>query len=311
MTEEHMDQAGLPYSVSTLDRAGTLRRDPRWLTGRLADPRARVLPMWRDGLLVTGDGGPLRLDAAAAEPLAAPEEWVMLGVDADGVPHFAADLSTMDEAAALAATGAHRVRDVRTLVAGLPAAEASTLARARGLLYWHRRQRYCGACGAPTTAGEGGHLRTCTGCATLLFPRIEPAVITLVEAADGPPRCLLGRPRGSAEGRFSLLAGFVEIGESLEDAAAREVFEETGVRVRRVRYQASQAWPFPAGIMVGFRAAATEGPVRVDADELAEARWFDRGEVAARAFADGPERLFRADSIERHLVETWLAETAP
>ena len=297
----------LPYSASTLDRCGNRRRDPAWLETLTRRADARVLALWRDRCLVTAADAPVRLTATAAADLAPPADWVLLGLSGDA-PVYALDLSTVDEAGALRRTGARRALDVRALVAALPPETASTLAQARGLLHWHRRQRYCGACGGATRPAEGGHLRTCRDCGIPLFPRIEPAVITLVEAAGGAPACLLGRPHGAAEGRFALLAGFVEIGESLEDAVAREVAEETGVPVHAVRYQASQAWPFPAGLMLGFRATAVPGPVRVDADELAEARWFDRDELAARAYSAGPDRLFRADSIERYLVESWLAE---
>ena len=175
------------------------------------------------------------------------------------------------------------------------------LAHARGILYWHRNQRFCGACGAGTVAADGGHHRTCTGCATVLFPRIEPAVITLVEAPPGGPRrCLLGLHRGGRS--FSTLAGFVEIGESLEDAVRREVYEEVGVRVADVAYQASQAWPFPAGIMLGFRAVALDDRVRPDGDEVIEARWFTRAELLDRDRTAGHQ----SDSIESFLVESWL-----
>lgn len=297
----------LAYSATGLDRCGVPRRDPAWLAAQAQRPDAGVLPLWRDHCLLDTAGNPVRLPAAAAARLAPPEAWVLLG-RAGSAPVYAADLSALDEPRALADTGAHRAADVRAVVATLPAATAGLLAQARGLLHWHRRQRFCGTCGAATRPGEGGNLRSCTRCGTLLYPRIEPAVITLVEAASGAPRCLLGRPRGAAPGRFALLAGFVEVGESLEAAVVREVAEETGVRVHDVRYRASQGWPFPAGLMVGFRARAQPGPVRLDTDELTEARWFHRDEVAARTASDGPDRLFRDDSIERHLVREWLDE---
>ncbi|HVK25757.1 MAG TPA: NAD(+) diphosphatase, partial [Actinokineospora sp.] len=152
---------------------------------------------------------------------------------------------------------------------------------------------------------HGGHLRTCGGCKKLLFPRIEPAVIVLVEFGD---RCLLGRHRGAAENAFSTLAGFVEIGESLEDAVRREVAEEAGVTVGGVVYRASQAWPFPAGLMLGFRAVATSPDIRVDLDELIEARWFTRAEVVALQAEHIAAGTDRGDSIERYLVDRWLAE---
>ncbi|MFC7615821.1 NAD(+) diphosphatase [Actinokineospora soli] len=200
-------------------------------------------------------------------------------------PLFAVDLA--DEPAGTA--------DIRALYRGLPAEEATRLAYARGLLHWHRGQRFCGACGQPAESRHGGHLRVCTGCAKELYPRIEPAVIVLVEHGD---RCLLARHRGKES--YSTLAGFVEIGESLEDAVRREVAEEAGVDVGPVDYLGSQAWPFPAGLMVGFRAEATSDRVAVDGAELDEARWFTRAEVAAMEDS-------RPDSIEAFLIGAWLA----
>lgn len=175
-------------------------------------------------------------------------------------------------------------------------------------MHWHRQQRFCGTCGAPAVAGGGGHLRTCTGmeCGRLLFPRIEPAVIVLVEAPARSGRCLLARHAGAAEDAYSTLAGFVEIGESLEDAVRREMGEEAGVTVTDVTYQGSQAWPFPAGLMVGFRATATSDEVRVDGEELLEARWFTRAELRGRVASGRP--LGRVDSIDHRLLTDWLAE---
>jgi NAD+ diphosphatase len=147
-------------------------------------------------------------------------------------------------------------------------------------------------------------------CATPLFPRIEPAVIALVEAPGTPGRCLLGRRRGAAPDSYALLAGFVEVGENLEDAVRREVAEEAGVELAAVTYQASQAWPFPAGLMVGFRAVAVSDAVCADDDELEEVRWFTRADMRQRAAA-GPGRPppFNADSIESWLVESWMRES--
>jgi len=293
----------LTYSGGWLDRAGARRTDPDWVQDVLTAEGTRIIPLWRDHCLVADDR-PLSLAAQPAEKmLAVAAEPVLLGLDGDaGV--FAADLSALEEAEALALVGASATRDVRRLVTGLTRAEATTLGHARGILHWHRNQRFCGICGAVTASRHGGSARGCTGCGKLLFPRIEPAVIVLVEAAAAPARCLLGRHLGAAEGRFSTLAGFVEVGESLEDAVRREVAEEAGVRVGEVRYQGSQAWPFPAGLMVGFRARARSDEIAVDREELAEARWFTSDEV--RALLTIHPR--NPDSIDKHLIEAWLAE---
>ena len=232
---------------------------------------------------------------------------LLLGLDG-AVGLFALDLSALDEQHAVELTGADRVGDLRAFAGTTSAADAAILAYARGLVYWNRHQQFCGTCGAATLSRHGGHLRVCgnESCAQLHFPRIAPAVITLVESAGPPQRCLLARHNGSAPDGYALLAGFVEIGESLEDAVRREVAEETGVRVETVEYVASQAWPFPAGLMAGFRATAAGESITPDGQEILEARWFTRAELAQRAASGRP--LGRVDSIDRHLLRAWLKQ---
>jgi NAD+ diphosphatase len=299
----------LPYNGLALDRGAGRRADEDWLHGIAGHPGSRMLALWRDKALVGGSGRePVTIAMADAGALAgdgrpAP---VFLGLDGEaGV--FAIDLSALDEAAAARLAGASAAVDTRQLFAALDAQQAAALAYARGLLRWHRDQQFCGACGAPSAAREGGHHRACTRpeCGRLHFPKIEPAVIVVVQAPGAPPRCLLGRHRGAPAGAYALIAGFVDIGESLEDAVRREVAEETGVGVREVRYQASQAWPYPAGIMVGFRALATSAVITVDQDELTEARWFTRAELTAHRAA---RPRTHADSIGTYLLDAWLAE---
>jgi NAD+ diphosphatase len=275
----------LPYNGLTLDRGR--RGDQDWLAAARAG--GRVLAFWRDRCLVAG-GAPVGVPDSLREA-------VYLGSAERAV--FAVDLSDLDEAAAVHEAGADAAVDIRGLFTGLDAQEAATLAYARGMLHWTRNQRFCGTCGSATESEQAGHVRRCQGCRKMHFPRIEPAVIMLVEAPDRQ-RCLLARHRGASA--YSTLAGFLEIGESLEDAVRRELAEEAGVRVREVVYQASQAWPFPSGLMVGFRAHAETDTFAVDHDELDEARWFTRAEV--RALGDG-----RQDSIESYLVGTWLGES--
>jgi len=288
----------LPYTGGTLDRAVPYRTDPRWIEDVLARPSAVIIPLWSDKCLVAA-AAPVRLARPAAGPvLAASAEPVFLGLDGDaGV--FAVDLSELAEEAAVRLAGATEAADVRALFPGLPADQAAELAYARGLLRWHREQRFCGACGGGADSREGGHLRACGDCGRLLFPRIEPAVIVLVETQG---RCLLGRHRGARPGAYATLAGFVEIGESLEEAVRREVSEEAGVKLGEVTYRGSQPWPFPGGLMIGFRAQALSDEVRVDEEELVEARWFTRAEVRDQL---GPGR---PDSIESYLIEDWLRE---
>ncbi len=235
-----------PYAGLTLDRLTERREDPGLVATLAADPKARVVPLWRDQCLVAGDPPrPLMLPAGAMDD-AGQAQLVLLGLD-NGTPYFAVDLSDLGLDEALERVGADAAADIRTLFADLPATLAGVLAYARGLLYWNRHQRFCGSCGSVAQSRHAGHLRVCTNaeCGTLLFPRIEPAIITLVETIARPRRCLLARHRNSKTGGYSLLAGFVELGESLEDAVRREVLEEAGVRVRDVSYAGLAAMALP------------------------------------------------------------------
>ncbi len=303
---------GLAYNGLALDRAAGQRGDPAWVQSVLDRPSARLIPFWWDNCLVQGTPGAGHQPAILAGPaavavLAVAAEPVLLGL-AGGAGVFAVDLSPLQRADAIRLTGAADVIDVRAMFASLDPQQAATLGYARGILRWHRDQRYCGACGQLAASCSGGTQRRCTGadCGRLLFPRIEPAVIALVEAPGPPARCVLARHRGAAPGAFATLAGFVEIGEGLEDAVRREVAEETGLLLGEVSYQASQAWPFPAGLMIGFRARAVSEAIVVDRAELDEARWFTRAEVSAM-LARHPARC---DSIESYLIGGWLRERA-
>jgi NAD+ diphosphatase len=296
---------GLAYTETPGDRAASLRGDPGWVEERLGRDDTRTIPMWRDRPLLTAGGLPLTLTGPPGRAVvAAAGQTALLGLDGTAAV-FAADLSGLEEAEALRLATARGSGDLRALAAALPGPVAATLAYARGLLYWHRHTRFCGSCGGPTESAHAGHVRMCRtpGCGRELFPRIEPAVIALVESPGPRPRCLLARHQGSGPDGFSLLAGFVEIGESLEGAVRREVAEEAGVTVGAVSYQGSQAWPFPAGLMVGFVARATDETIAVDGAELVEARWFTRAEVVER-IVDGPGSG-PVDSIGGRLLRSW------
>jgi len=316
---ETVSKQAMAYSGGWLDRASALRSSEAWLESTSARPDTRVIPMWRDRCLVTGDPpSPVTLSGPKGSALLAAArdgacQRVFLGLDA-GAGVFAADLSSLDEARAVAIAGASRAVDVRALVGALDAREAALQAYARGILHWHRHQRFCGTCGAETEDRNGGHMRTCSraGCARQLFTRIEPAVIVLIERRESPGaerRCLLARHKGAGEGSYSTLAGFVEVGESLEDAVRREVAEEAGVALEGIAYQASQAWPFPAGLMIGFRAQAASDAAKPGEDEIEEVRWFTRADLVSHAAAG--HRLGREDSIDRFLLRSWLEETSP
>ena len=187
----------------------------------------------------------------------------------------------------------------------MPADEAALAAYAGSLLAWHRRHRFCANCGAPTEPRDAGHERHCPACDAHHFPRTDPVVI--VRVTDARDRLLLGRQARWPEGRFSLLAGYVEPGETLEDAVRREVAEESGVELGDVSYIASQPWPFPSSLMLGFSAVAVGGEPAPGDDELAEVRWFEREEVERAARGEGSLALAPPYSIARRLIDAWLA----
>jgi NAD+ diphosphatase len=198
--------------------------------------------------------------------------------------------------------GYGRFEELRPLMQALDNAEAGLLAYARAMSYWRHRHQFCGSCGAPTRAEKAGHALRCTNpdCASEVFPRLDPAIIVLVTDASGE-RALLGRQASWPPGRYSTIAGFVEPGESLEDAVAREVLEETTVEVESVRYDSSQPWPFPSSLMLGFHAVARAGATPRGASEIEDARWFTRGEIAG-----GTPVLPPSASISYRLVESWF-----
>lgn len=293
------------FGSNPLDRVQALRRDHAWLGAQHAHPGGRYLPLRAlNAAVLAGDASRLAWldrDSAAAWP--ANGETVLLGL-LDDVPHFA--VATDDLADGAVPEGIEFV-EPRALAASLPAHEAGILAQARSVLDWHATHRFCSQCGAPTSAIEGGARRACSACGARHYPVVSPSMIVLVTSGD---RCLLARrPRGIPT-RFTCLAGYVEPGESIEESVAREVAEESGVRVGTVRYHSSQPWPFPATLMIGCHAEAASEEITVDGVEIAEARWFHRDEVRA-ALAGGPDATFSVPdsiTISRHLIATWAEQ---
>ncbi len=323
------------YAAPGFERAGLRRREPEWIRARVIDPRSVFVPVWRSQNLVieAADGAPraavLTVEALLSlfgalsdgdvEERLTQGEVVFLGL-IDERAHFALDVSGHEapldrlRSPALAAAGIAegdgaqigvRFADLRQLAGRLEPHEGALLALARAMMFWHLRHRFCGVCGSPTRSEEAGHMRRCTrpGCDTMHFPRTDPAVIMLVTDGD---RALLGRNQNFVPGMYSTLAGFVEPGESLEDAVAREVREETAIEVGAVHYHSSQPWPFPANIMLGFYAEATSSAITVDYGELADARWFERDWLRSHV-DDDSFRLPRLDLIARRLIGDWLA----
>ena len=276
------------FAGGVLDRAGAQRTDAAWLAARRADPAARAVVVTREGVLMAGDEPAfVGLDALGDAP-----ELVLLGVDGVGSAIFAADASGPYP------TG--EIRSLRDAAPGLAPADGGLLAQAAGLLNWHRRHRFCANCGAPTAMAEAGHVRGCSVCGAQHHPRTDPVVIMLVTRED---QILLGRQASWPDGRYSALAGFVEPGESLEEAVAREVHEEAGVRVRDVRYRSSQPWPFPASLMLGFEAGWAAGEPEVRDGELEAVGWFTAADVR-----DGSVLLPPRQAIARRLIDEWLAD---
>jgi NAD+ diphosphatase len=313
------------YSHPGFERAGLRRRDAGWIVERVGDPKSLFVPVWRNQNLVieleSGESRAVVLEAAriASHFGTSPQERlssgevVFLGVIEERA-HFALDLSPIEaplemlQSPALAASGIEaatvRFADLRQIGGRIERREGALLALARAMMFWHSRHRYCGLCGSPTRSEEAGHMRRCTNpaCNTMHFPRTDPAVIMLVTRGD---LALMGRSKNFVPGMYSTLAGFVEPGESLEDAVAREVREETGIEVGAVHYHSSQPWPFPANIMLGFHAEALTTEITVDYGELEDARWCERDWLLSHV-DDDSFRMPRLDSIARRLIEDWL-----
>ena len=298
------------YGFSGLDRSAHIREEEGWLDRLMTAPETRIVPVWRSRSLITDDaaGDPCAGMLVAVEHRALIEqaEFVAFLGEKAGVPHIGLDMSPLDEAQVHDIFADHGIfTDLRQIGPVLERFEGSILAYARGLMYWHQRHRFCGVCGAPSIALKGGHQRNCTNeaCRAPSFPRTDPAVIMLVHDGD---RALLGRQQIWKPGMYSTLAGFVEPGETLEEAVAREVWEETNVQVEDVRYHSSQPWPFPASIMLGFHAKARTTAINRNDNEVEDAQWFTIDEL--RDFESIGNTLPRPDSIARRLIEDWMAE---
>ncbi len=309
------------YSQSTIDRADHLRKDADALVQMRHSDNTRLIPVCEGKSLITADASmpvALMLKARPTDKLTE----IFLGTD-DNHSYFAVDISPLQEAEREAfieqamdieqSPHLGTFQDLRSIGPLLAHNEGSLLAYARGLVFWNDHTRHCIRCGNRLESTHGGHVRNCPQCQHTAFPRTDPAVIMLVthQQKGKPDQCLLGRNPAWPEGVFSTLAGFVEPGESLEMAVQREVLEEASIHTEDVRYVASQPWPFPRSIMLGFEARATTTDIVCDPTELADAQWFTREQLQTFGnWADQSEgyKLPRTDSIARHLIDRWISQ---
>jgi NAD+ diphosphatase len=274
------------FAGNPLDRVSQRRPDAGWVASLLEDPATRVLPLH-------GLKPQIRRSSATALDWQSVAPWrpliddgstlILLGLR-EGRAYFALDATSAE----IPSDGGSVAMDARAAAPIIDGGEAAILAEARSLIDWHARHRYCAQCGTPSAVVSGGWVRHCPNCKAHHFPRVDPVVIMLAVSGE---RCLLGRGHRRPGARFSCLAGFMEPGETLEEAVRREVLEESGIQVGRVRYLASQPWPFPSSLMMGFLGEALTEEITIDPEELAEVRWFERDEVRAmveRSRSDDP-----------------------
>lgn len=295
------------FTSVRLDRLAEYRDDADWLAQALASPQAHFVPLWRGLNLLAERGGEqfavyLRPDEISFAASASPP--TLLGTD-DKRIYFAVSLDEIQKDKVLAGREAAAFLDLRIASVDMNAKHAGVLAYAKALLYWQYSHAYCGICGSANRLESAGHKLACSNasCARQSFPRIDPAIIVLVTHGDA---CLLGRNSSWPERRFSALAGFVEPGESLEDAVAREVFEEASVRLGKIHYVSSQPWPFPASAMCGFYAEAEARDFAVS-DEIEELRWVNPQQLRA-AVREGSIRMSPSVSIAFQLLSDWYRQ---
>ena len=319
------------FGGSGLDRGTEVRADPAALETLWSG--ARVLALWKGRVLMDGEValgwlppghkvlGTGAGSGAGSGDAPGPASALFLGRDAAGVGYFAQDVSVWQPEAPVAAVAGFfdasrqphpdlpadwAFQELRAVMAALSPRDAELAATARGLAEWHRTHGFCAACGAASAPSHAGWQRLCPSCHAPHFPRTDPVVIMLVERGN---HLLLGRGAGWPERMFSCLAGFMEPGETIEGAVRREVWEETGIRCGRVRYLASQPWPFPASLMLGCRTEALEGEMVLDPVEIAEARWVSREEMVTVFAGQHPDiRPPRLGAIAQFLIAGWLAD---
>ena len=290
------------FAGNPMDRGEVERRDEQWLAAQAVSPASRMLPMWQLNVPVSAGQTLAWLNADDLRRLEVDAPPIFLGL-LDGRAHFVVDVSAVDRGAV--EQGGATFEDARTTAEYLSGPESGIVAQARAQLSWHSRHGFCAVCGHATAIARGGQVRRCPQCGTEHYPRTDPVVITVVHDGD---RCLLGQSRGRlvAMRRYSALAGFMDQGESIEEAVSREVMEEAGIQVGAVRYHSSQPWPFPSSLMIGCHADAATTDIRKDDEEMADVQWFPRQEVLL-ALEEKSEILAipGPTAIAHHLIRAW------
>ena len=294
------------FAGNPLDRGEAERRDENWLADRARQADSRFLPMLNLNVLVSA-GPPAALawlDYDEFDALDADAEPVFLGL-LDGKAHFVADVSDVADARRVLASGGRRFEDCRSAAERMVGPQTGIIAQARAQLDWHNRHGHCSVCGERTNIGRGGQVRRCPSCRAEHFPRTDPVVITVVTDGD---RCLLGQSRGRLQQMkmYSALAGFMDQGENIEEAVAREIMEEAGIAVKNVRYHSSQPWPFPSSLMIGCHAEAATTEIAMDPEEMTDVQWFDRAEVLLAL--EGKSDVLALPgpiAIAHHLIKAW------
>ena len=297
------------FAGNPMDRADALRRDPEWLAGAVNDPSSRFLAFSRLNVLTQDDNGVelMWLSTAQFAALGCDAPPIFLGLN-DEIAHFAADVSKIDDPLAQLGDIGGQFRDCRMAAMALPQEQTGIVAQARSQVDWHARHGFCSVCGVPTQPERGGHVRRCDSCGAEHFPRTDPVAIMLIIDGD---RCLLGQPAGrfAGTGLYTALAGFIDQGESIEEAVRREVREEAGIEVGEVRYHSSQPWPFPSSLMIGCHGTANSTDIVIDDQELADVAWFTRDDVAQALAGDTTRMQVPGPiAIAHHLIRAWVAE---
>ena len=295
------------FAGNPLDRASYQRSQQDWVAQKVADPDSLAMVLWNGKPMVenrSGGGAQIAyVRASMAEELSdGGERLLFMGLWKDTAV-FALDMEGQTDPADGPLQGMGRFEDLRAIALDLPAGDAAMAATAKAMFEWRRRHRHCGNCGQATDPSDGGWRRVCPACKTEHFPRTDPVVIMLVIRED---RCLLGRQAVWPKGMFSALAGFLEPGESIEEACAREIWEEAGLRTHRVRYHSTQPWPYPSSLMIGLMAEVDEGEATPDQTELEEVRWFTRAEARELIGAALPgARAPGSMAIAYQLIKAW------